>query len=116
MLGLPGYGIRSISRHLQTGAWAESQAVSWLLHRNWLVCKNVSGHGFVDLIATRIRGNGTKTILIDVKYYNAENRTYTRLNDKQRRAGVVILLVEGDGNCKFIEEDLPDEKDSEPDL
>jgi len=38
------------------------------------------------------------------------------LNDKQRRAGVVILLVEGDGNCKFIEEDLPDEKDSEPDL
>ena len=51
-----------------------------------------------------------------MKFYNAENRTYTRLNDKQRRAGVVILLVEGDGNCKFIEEELPNEEIAEPDL
>jgi len=101
----PGLGTRYIKSHLQRGSWAEAIAVSWLLHRNWTVCKNVSGHGFVDLVATRAQGlRGAKTRLIDVKYYNEDNRTYTKLTDQQRYAGVWILLVHGDGNCEFIDE------------
>ena len=58
----------------------------------------------MDLIATRTQGAANaKTVLIDVKYYNQDNRTHGKLSDVQRRAGVVILLVEGDGNCKFLD-------------
>lgn len=115
MLHSHGVMTKSANSHLQTGAWAESTAISWLLHRNWIVCKNVSGHGFVDLIATRMRGSGTKTILIDVKFYNKDYRSHTPLSEQQKRAGVIILLVEGDGNCRLLEKDLDNEKDSEPD-
>jgi len=107
---------RSTNSHLQTGAWAESTAISWLLHRNWIVCKNVSAHGFVDLIATRYQGAApAKTVLIDVKFYNQDHRSNNGLSDQQKRAGVVILRVEGDGNCRFLEKELDDEKDSELD-
>ena len=117
MLHSHGVMTKSPSHHLQTGAWAESTAISWLLHRNWIVCKNVSGHGFVDLIATKSQGGmkQPKVILIDVKYYNKDHRSYTPLSDQQKRAGVCILLVEGDGNCRFIEKELDDEKIAKPD-
>ena len=114
---LPSLGAmtKSASNHLQTGAWAESTAISWLLHRNWIVCKNVSGHGFVDLIATKSQGGAkAKVMLIDVKYYNKDYRSHTPLSEQQKNAGVVILLVEGDGNCRFIEKDLNNEKIAEP--
>jgi len=74
----------------------------------------VSGHGFVDLIATRTQGAAiARTVLIDVKYYNQENRTYGKLSDVQKRAGVVILIVEGDGNCRFVDETLEKETEDE---
>ncbi len=80
------------------------------------MCKNVSGFGFVDLIATKTQGVArAKTVLIDVKYYNQEHRSHHTLTDQQKRAGVVILLVEGDGNCRFLEKELDDEKIAKPD-
>jgi len=54
-------------------------------------------------------------MLIDVKYYNQEHRSHHTLTDQQKRAGVVILLVEGDGNCRFLEKELDHEKDSKLD-
>ena len=55
-----------------------------------------------------------KTILIDVKFYNQDNRSHHTLTEQQKRAGVVILLVEGDGNCRFLEKDIENEKIAKP--
>ena len=111
---MPGVLRSSIKNHLQLAAWAEAIAISWLLHRNWTVCKNVSGHGFVDLICTRTQGAArARTLLLDVKYYSQENRSYGRLSDVQKRAGVKILMVEGDGNCRILDDQTESEIENE---
>ena len=76
------------------GDVAEHQAIIWLWQKGYLVCKNLSQHGPVDLVA--IKEN--ETILIDViidkeqklipklEYGNAlENMTpYTRIDETKK--------------------------------
>lgn len=104
-LPLPGCGIRSIKSHLAKGSWAEATAIAWLLARGYVVAKNVSGWGFFDIVAVKQDGNHKpkEMHLIDVKYFNAENRSYNPLTKTQAWSGVRVLLVADDGHCEFVE-------------
>lgn len=103
-LPLPGHGIRSIKDHITKGSWAEATAVAWLLARGYVVAKNVSGWGFFDLVAVKQDGNHKPDILlVDVKSYNNNHRTYSPLTKTQSWSGVRVLVVSDDGHCEFIE-------------
>ena len=88
---------------LVKGDVAEHQAIIWLWQKGYLVCKNLSQHGPVDLVA--IKEN--ETILIDVKSVSirkrdgyAVNRTPTAL---QKKLGVKILKVNTKtGECNYV--------------
>ena len=96
-------GIKSIrDNHLQTGSWAESCAVKYLLGRSWQVFTNFSGFGPADIVCVKTQGKGKpKVLLIDVKVVTG--RSYGGLSDEQRWAGVRVLTVNPvDGHCTLI--------------
>ena len=57
------------------GAVNELRATAWLIGLGYEVCRNVSQHGPVDLVAIR----GDEVILIDVKATQLRNDGTTRL-------------------------------------
>jgi len=99
----PGLGKRSIRQnHLQDSAWAESCVVRYFLARGYSVCTNFSGHGPVDMIVMRTRGNkAAEVIMIDVKMMS--HRSYHGLTLEQKWAGVRICTVDPDGHVNLIE-------------
>ena len=64
----------------------------------------MSSHGFLDFVAVKSNGNHPPEILlVDVKSYHAESRSYAGLTDVQRYAGVRILKVHADGHCELVD-------------
>tara|TARA_R100000951_G_scaffold5606_1_gene6076 strand:- start:71 stop:421 length:351 start_codon:yes stop_codon:yes gene_type:complete len=102
---LPGASRSSIKNHIAKGSWAEAVAVAWLFARGWsVVAKNVSGWGFVDLVALKLNGNHKPVIeLIDVKSFNETSKSYNPLTLEQKYAGVRVICVHDDGHVDFIE-------------
>ena len=78
------------------GAVNELRATAWLIGLGYEVCRNVSQHGPVDLVAIR----GDEVILIDVKATQLRSdgttRLYRRRTPLQEWLDVRILLVAED--------------------
>ena len=102
---MPGASRSSIKNHIAKGSWAEAVAVAWLFARGWsVVAKNVSGWGFVDLVALKLNGNHKPVIeLIDAKSFNETSKSYNPLTLEQKYAGVRVICVHDDGHVDFIE-------------
>ena len=88
--------IKGIRKHNSSrkGDFAEYYAVTWLWDNGYEVFQNSGCSGPVDMIALDKKG---KTVLIDVKTFNKDNRwngtwtnTYTR-SKKQIKIGVKLL-------------------------
>ncbi len=82
------------------GALAELVASSWALRLGHQVFRNVSPHGFGDLVLVDERGNAC---VVDVKaasVHPTNGRTYAgKLSAKQRNLGVRRLCVLPCGGC-----------------
>ena len=78
------------------GAVNELRATAWLIGLGYDVCRNVSQHGPVDLVAIR----GDEVMLIDVKATqlrrDGTTRLYRRRTPLQEWLDVRILLVSED--------------------
>ncbi len=85
------------------GDKAEYMATIWLWDQGYLVCKNMSQQGPVDLVA--IREN--EVILIDVKSECIRKRDGLKINRSltpiQKNLGVNILNVNTEtGECSYV--------------
>ena len=85
------------------GDVAEHIASIWLLEQGYLVCKNVSQHGAVDLVAIK----EYELILIDVKSECRRKRDGYKINRSltplQQTLGVNILNVNVEtGECEYV--------------
>jgi Holliday junction resolvase-like predicted endonuclease len=78
------------------GCFNELRAVTWLLENGYEVCRNLSQHGPVDLVAIR----NQEVILIDVKqaYPRKDGgiQECGKLTAQQKALGVIRLLVTED--------------------
>jgi Holliday junction resolvase-like predicted endonuclease len=76
------------------GCVNELGAVVWLMAGGYEVCRNLSQHGPVDLVAIK----GAEVILIDVKqgYKTADGICAAKLTPRQKSLGVVELVAIGD--------------------
>ena len=79
------------------GAVNELRATAWLIGLGYEVCRNVSQHGPVDLVAIR----GDEVVLVDVKATQVRQRDgtmrlYRRITPMQEWLDVRILLVSED--------------------
>lgn len=77
------------------GALSELRATAYLIEQGYIVCRNVSYYGMVDLIVYHEKSR--KTILVDVKSGWVHPITKLvnagELSSQQVKAGVKILLV-----------------------
>jgi Holliday junction resolvase-like predicted endonuclease len=75
------------------GCFNELKAVTWLLEAGYEVCRNLSQHGPVDLVAIRDQ----EVILIDVKQgydrLDGSVSEVVKLTAQQEALGVVALIV-----------------------
>jgi Holliday junction resolvase-like predicted endonuclease len=90
------------SEHIK-GDKAEYIAAMWLWDQGYLVCKNMSQQGPVDLVAIR----ETEVVLIDVKSECRRKRDGYKINRSltpiQKELGVNILNVNVEtGECAYV--------------
>ena len=90
------------SEHIK-GYKAEYIAAMWLWDQGYLVCKNMSQQGPVDLVAIR----ETEVVLIDVKSECRRKRDGYKINRSltpiQKELGVNILNVNVEtGECTYV--------------
>jgi hypothetical protein len=80
------------------GSHSELVACSWLLSEGYEVFRNVSQHGYADLIALK----DGRTFFFDVKTYLVpEFRTRQKISASQIEKGVLPLHVTGVGECSI---------------
>jgi Holliday junction resolvase-like predicted endonuclease len=85
------------------GDKAEYLAAMWLWEQGYLVCKNMSQQGPVDLVAIKEH----EVILIDVKSACVRKRDGSKINRSltpvQKNLGVNILNVDVEtGECTYV--------------
>ncbi len=76
------------------GGRNELMACVWLLQHGYEVFRNVSDHGYVDLVAMK----GKEVLFLDVKGSNSENHR-PRLHRRQIDRGISAIYVLANGNC-----------------
>ena len=87
-------------KHLK-GVISEIKATEILIKNGFLVYKNVSAHGMVDIVAIDDLG---KIYLIDVKtisfrktYFSPADKIIRRIpSDDQKKLGVVLMIIDGE--------------------
>lgn len=84
-------------KHL-TGVLSELTAIKLLMKSDFLVCKNVCGHGLVDLIAVSSDG---EVFLIDVKTQSrrenvpkGKDKIFRVPTSEQKKMGVVLMVID----------------------
>ena len=83
------------------GMFAELTACAWLLQEGYEVFRNVSPHGPYDIIAIK----GDEILRLDVKSTpNVPRRS--RITEKMKALGVVILHVDPTGKCQICRDPI----------
>ena len=82
------------------GARGELIAAAWFLHRNWMVYRNVVGHGPADLAVVRLRNAKPEFHLVEVRYVSPTSSARP-LSRVQKMLGVTMALVGSDGSVDW---------------
>lgn len=87
-------------KHLK-GVVSELKATQILINHGFLVYKNVSPHGIVDIIAMDEEGNmfliDVKTISFRKKYKLPSRKEIRRApSGSQKKLGVILMIIDGD--------------------
>jgi hypothetical protein len=84
------------------GSLSELTACAWLLRQGYEVFRNVSTHGYVNVIAFDPKSR--LTLMLDIKTRGKGQMTPPMATREQHRLGVKFLLVDRDtGVCDIVD-------------